>query len=139
MFGLFLLMLGGPVIVIIYLIKKNQERRKIKYIGLLKSCVFGIYLGFALVNPISNWDEQQRQKSGLIINDSLENYKRINGSYPTDLTAIKDDLSSLPSTYTLEKFNYHVTNDSYDLDIPILIMDRWYWDKEKRVFVYSDF
>ena len=139
MLGLFILMLSGPIIIIVYVIRKNQVGQKIKYLGLLKSCVFGTYLGFAILTPIDNWDEQQRQKSGLIISDSLENYKRTKGSYPTDLSAIKDDLAVLPLTYTWDKFDYHVTDDSYDLDIPIPIMDRWHWNKEKKTFVYSDF
>lgn len=139
MFGLFILMLSGPIIIVIYLIRKNQAEQKIKYLGFLKSCAFGTYLGFVLLKPVDTWDERQRQRSGLIISATLENYKRIKGSYPTDLTVIKGELSVLPSTYTWDKFSYHVTDHSYDLDIPIPIMDRWHWDKEKKTFVYSDF
>jgi hypothetical protein len=137
--GLFILMLSGPIIIVTYLIKKNQVGQKIKNLGLLKSLVFGAYLGFALLKPIFNWDELQRQKSGLIISKALENFKNAKGNYPTELAEIKDDLSDLPIAYKWDKFNYHATDDSYDLDIPVPIMDRWHWERDKKVFVYDDF
>lgn len=49
-------------------------------------------------------------------------------------------LTHLPFAYTWDKFDYRLTSDNdYDLDIPVHIMDRWHWDKEKQAFVYSDF
>ena len=52
----------------------------------------------------------------------------------------KSDLAGLPFTYTLDKFNYNIKNDNtYDLDIPIPIMDRWHWNTEKKAFEYSDY
>ena len=141
MFGIGLLSLSGPIILIVYLIRKNNGGGlQSKNLGRLKSLVFGIYLGFILLNPIYNWDRDQRQKSGLILSESLEIYKKGNGKYPTDLTEIKDELTHLPSAYSWYKFSYHLKSDNnYDLDIPIPIMDRWHWDREKQVFIYSDF
>jgi len=101
MLGIILLMLFGPIILIVYLKRKNKDGGlKTKNLGRLKSFAFGTYIGFILINPIHNWDEKQRQKSGLIISENLEIYKNDNGQYPSDLSAIKDNLSQLPSTYT---------------------------------------
>ena len=140
-FGVWLLMLFGPVILGAYLIRKNKYGGlKTKKLGELKSLLFGTYLGFILINPIDNWDEKQRQKSGLIISENLETYKKENGKYPLELSEIKDNLTGLPTTYTWDKFNYNLKDSNdYDLDIPIPIMDRWHWEKEDKVFVYSDF
>ena len=140
MLALFLLSLAGPIILIFYLIAKNKERGiKVKKLGQLKNLIFGNYIGFLLLNPITDWDEQQRQKSGLMISAALENFKKENGRYPKILSEVKNDLTTLPFTYTLDKFNYHVMDSTYDLDIPIPIMDRWHWDIEKRTFEYNDF
>jgi len=140
-FGLFILSLSGPIIIFIYLRRKNKDDGlKTKNLGRLKSLVFGTYLGFLILIPINNWDKTQRQKSGLIISETLDKYKTEYGKYPTDLSEIKQELTSLPSTYTWDKFNYNLTSENdYDLDIPIPIMDRWHWDKEQKVFIYSDF
>jgi hypothetical protein len=106
MFGLLLLSLGGPIILIFYLIGKNKgEGHRIKNLSRLKNLIFGTYLGFLLLNPITDWDEQQRQKSGLMISERLENFKKEKGKYPSDLTELKNDLTDLPFTYTLDKCN----------------------------------
>lgn len=141
MAGLFLLSLSGPIILIFYLKRKNKEGgHGIKNLGRLKNLVFGTYLGFLLLNPITDWDKRQRQKSGLMISETLENFKKGKGEYPSDLAEVKSDLTDLPFTYTLDKFNYNIKDDNtYDLDIPIPIMDRWHWEIEKKVFEYSDY
>ncbi len=141
MLGILLLSLSGPVILIFYLIRKNKDGGlKIKNLGRLKNLTLGTYLGLLLINPIADWDEQQRQKSGLFISEALENFKNREGKYPSDVTEVKNNLTELPFTYTLEKFSYHIKDDkTYDLDITVPVMDRWHWDREKRVFVYSDF
>lgn len=138
MMGLMILSLAGPFIIIKYLVRKNRSGQGIKTFGRLKSLAFGTYLGLFLLSPITNWDKDQRQKSGLIIAQTLEHYKSRHGSYPTTLSEIKNELTPLPPTYSLDKFDYHITDTSYDLDIPAAIMDRWHWDKEKNDFIYSD-
>ena len=141
MVGLFLLSLSGPIFLILYLIRKNKDAGLgTRNLGRVKNLIFGTYLGFLLLNPITNWDQQQRQKSGLMISETYENFKKVRARYPSDLTEVKSDLIDLPFTYTLDKFNYNVKDDNtYDLDIPIPIMDRWHWDSEKKVFEYSDY
>ena len=107
-------------------------------LGKLKSIAYGVCLGLILLNPITQWDNGQRQKSGLMVSRALEQYKSNNGSYPPSLSEIKDQLTELPSTYSWDKYNYHLTDTSYDLDIPAAIMDIWHWDSEKSEFVYTD-
>jgi hypothetical protein len=139
MMGIFFIAVSGPVVVIIYLIRKNRDGQGLKNLGRLKSLAFGAYLGLILLNPVDNWDEEQRQKSGLIVSESLERYKGQKGNYPKDLAEIKSELSNLPTTYPWDKFHYHVKEDNtYDLDILIPIMDRWHWDKDKNKFLYDD-
>lgn len=141
MFSIAILMLCGPLILIDYWIRKNREGGlQTKRPGRLKSLVFGAYIGFIMLRPITTWDDEQRQKGGLIVSNNLETYKAKHGRYPPDLLKIRNNLQDLPSTYPIEKFSYHLKSDSvYDLDIPIPIMDRWHWDKEKEVFELDDF
>lgn len=139
MMGIFFIAVSGPVVVIIYLIRRNRNRQGLKNLGRLKSLAFGAYLGLIVLNPVDNWDKEQRQNGGLIVSESLERYRGQKGSYPKDLAEIKTELSNLPSTYPWDKFQYRVKEDNtYDLDIPIPIMDRWHWDKDKKVFLYND-
>jgi hypothetical protein len=139
MMGIFFLAASGPVVLVIYLKRKNRDGRGLKNLGRLKSLVFGAYLGLIMLNPVDNWDKEQRQKSGLIVSESLERYKGKKGNYPKDLAEIKSELSNLPSTYPWDKFQYHVREDNtYDLDVPIPILDRWHWDRNKKVFLYDD-
>ena len=139
MLALAVLTLGGPIIIILYMVRKTRSEEAAVNLGRLKSVVFGIYLGFIALAPIGDWDDKQRQMSGEIVTKALENYRLANGIYPSDLSEVKSQLTKLPATYSWEKFTYSRSDSSYRLDIPVAIVDRWLWDKEKGTFVYSEF
>ena len=137
--ALAVLTLCGPVIIILYMVRKSRSEETAASLGQLKSLVFGVYLGFIALAPIGDWDDQQRHMSEEIVAKALENYRLAYGIYPTDLSEVKGQLTKLPATYSWEKFTYSRSDSSYKLDIPVAIMDRWLWDKEKGTFVYSEF
>lgn len=150
--GLELLLL--PVLVIIFgigifgiltlpfffykIFKRRVVSMRLKYII---SAAIGFCIGLILNKPISSWDEEQRNLSGKIVSTEIEKFKQENGYYPEALSALnrmKLD-HSLPTNYKTDRFIYRLTGDSYDLDIPIPIMDRWHWNGEAQEFEYDDF
>jgi hypothetical protein len=120
-----------------YFRKKPLSKTLVIFIALS----IGYFFGYFLEKPIYKWDEQQRNISGQILTAEIENYKSDNGFYPSTLNQLNIDKlnSDLPKTYQLDKFSYHITDDGYDLDIPIAIFDRWHWDRIKQQFFYDDF
>jgi hypothetical protein len=108
-----------------------------RFIGI----AIGFYLGLLCLKPIDNWEVRQRNLSGQILTSEIENYKQLNGVYPDSLSQLDIDKLNkvLPKTYQMDRFTYFVKESNYDLDIPIPIFDRWHWDKDKKVFEYSDF
>lgn len=136
--GLFLIGLSGIITVPIGIFKFIKQAKLSNW--LLKSIglAIGFYLGLAFQQPINNWNENQRNLSGRIIATELENYKNSYGNYPEDLKQLNLN-NDLPIIYKVEKFTYNLSNDGYDLDIPVHIFDRYHWNKTKKEFEYSDF
>lgn len=101
----------------------------------------GFVVGLILNTPISNWDEEQRNLSGRILYNEINIYMQEKGYYPESLSSLnqlKLD-QSLPSNYKTDRFIYHLTDDGFDLNIQIPIMDRWHWNEEAQEFEYDDF
>jgi hypothetical protein len=137
--ALVVLTVAGPVSIILYMVRKDRSEEAAVSLGRFKSLVFGAYLGLIALAPMGDWDDNQRLKSEEIVAKALENYRLANGLYPADLSEVKGQLTKLPATYSWEKFTYSRTDSSYHLDIPVAIVDRWLWDKEKGTFVYGEF
>lgn len=101
--------------------------------------MLGLFIGYLIQRPIWNWDEQNRNMAGDMISQSLEDFKSEHGNYPQTLSELVIDLELLPSTYPLNKFEYTSKDETYQLYIPIPIIDRWYWNRTQRKFEYQDF
>jgi hypothetical protein len=125
-------------LILFRLIKRQSTGR---YLPILVSISAGFYIAWLLIIPVNDWDTSQRNLSGKLIASALENYKAKSGVYPDVLSQL-DTIhlnSSLPNTYPINRFNYSIKENGYDLDIPIPIMDRWHWDNENGEFIYCDF
>lgn len=138
---LFIAGLSGLITIPIGLIRVIRKRFIPNKLILLIGFGIGFYIGLILQQPIHSWDSRQRNLSGKIVTTELENYKNKYGHYPDSLTQL--DLTqlneTLPKTYKIDRFIYYFKDGKYDLNIPILIMDRWHWNKDKYEFVYDDF
>jgi hypothetical protein len=117
-----------------------QKKTSNDWLTWINGLAIGFYLGYVLLIPIDNWDEQQRNLSGQILAEKLHEYKISNGQFPNRLSQLNVDLinESLPSEYKIDRFNYFVRDTTFDLDIPIPILDRWHWNHTKKVFEYHD-
>ena len=120
------------------LVKKKPSN---KWLTRINGIALGYYLGYLLLIPINYWDERQRNLSGQIVVEKLEEFKALRGKYPDKLTDLdlKQIDTLLPLAYKSDRFNYSVRDNKFDLDIPIPIMDRWHWNNDKKIFDYSDF
>ena len=117
------------------LYKRKQYRN---WLNWTNGLALGAYLGYLLTMPILDWNEEQRDYSGKIISEQLEKFRMAKGRYPDELSDLQmvELNEKLPKTYQLDRFNYILTNDEYDLYIPIPITDRWQWNKTERKWDY---
>jgi hypothetical protein len=138
---LFLIGLIGLVTLPLGLYRLIRKQTINKWLTRFIGLAIGFYLGLIFQKPIDNWDREQRNISGQILTEELDNFYQNNGHYPDSLTQLNlENLNkSLPYTYQSDRFTYFIKQGEYDLDIPIPIFDRWHWNKEKNEFEYDDF
>jgi ABC-type multidrug transport system permease subunit len=141
MIALVLFGISGLLTIPLGLYKFFRRQPFSKTLVTLIAISIGYFCGYFLEKPIYKWDEQQRNISGQILTAEIEKFKSENEFYPSTLKQLNVDKlnSELPKTYQLHKFSYHKKDDSYDLDIPIPIVDRWHWERIKQQFIYDDF
>jgi len=138
---MFLIGLSGVITIPLGLYRLVRKQPLNKWVTRFIGLAIGFYLGLLFQKPIDTWDRQQRNISGQILTSEIEKFKDENGQYPNSLKQLNlEDLNkSLPHTYKTDRFTYFVRNGDYDLDIPIPILDRWHWNKDKKEFEYDDF
>ncbi|WP_420387400.1 hypothetical protein [Roseivirga sp.] len=139
LFLLYLFGILGVIIAPLVVYQYIKNKPTTKWQSILIGLMLGLFIGYLIQRPIWNWDEQNRNMAGDMISQSLEDFKSEHGNYPQTLSELVIDLELLPSTYPLNKFEYTSKDETYQLYIPIPIIDRWYWNRTQKKFEYQDF
>ena len=134
---LFTGILAIPIAIYFQIKRKGLPNFIIITVGIIA----GFAVGMVLSSPIHTWDREQRNRSGMIISEYIEDYKSTHGFYPElledlDLEEIDENL---PRNYKSNRFLYLSNQKEYQLIILIPIFDRWVWNPETREFDYKDF
>tara|TARA_R110002012_G_scaffold320819_1_gene545759 strand:- start:20625 stop:21170 length:546 start_codon:yes stop_codon:yes gene_type:complete len=129
----------GVVTIPLTAYKVYKSQRISNWLNWLNGLAIGAYFGYLITIPILDWDEEQRNLSGILVSEHLEEYRNKNGTYPTELSDLQVAQlnKKLPNTYQLDRFSYFVKENEYALDIPIPITDRWHWNREEQKWEYE--
>jgi hypothetical protein len=132
----FIVGLFGVVLIPIALfiiLRKNPVK---KWILVSIGVFFGMLLGMIWQQRINDWDSVQRNLSGQILSQELEDFRLDKGHYPDSLPQL--DLNrinaKLPSHYQMERFIYSKNEIQYELGIPIPFFEKYKWNTELNKF-----
>ena len=126
--------------ILIYKIIKNKP------LGRYTSSLPGITVGFLIVilgvNPLlANWEDDQRNLSGKAIASLIQEYKNDKNEFPNSLQDLKIDKlkNEIHFPFTLSRFRYTKTNDSFELLTGANLFDSYIWNSKEQEFEYQDF